>query len=127
MLLLLKSMLFVAMTNEEQGSGFFKRRKQKKEQAEQEYEYKTGLLCRFVFDGSGKKIGESVSIEEDVIIIKSGSQYLGVPLKHIEETGKTLLVKGLVDFEKALELGEKWRMTSFSEMSSETEGKDNDL
>jgi hypothetical protein len=76
----------------------------------------SSMLCKFVVDGSGKKIGESVSISHDVLIIKSGSRFLGVPLKHVESVEKTLVVKGLVDFTKAYELGEKWRKESYREM-----------
>jgi hypothetical protein len=76
----------------------------------------SSMLCKFVVDGTGKKIGESVSIAHDVLIIKSGSQFLGVPLKHVEPAEKTLVVKGLVDFTKAYELGEKWRKESYREM-----------
>ena len=86
------------------------------------------LLCRFVLDGLGKKIGESIALEEDIMIIKSGNKYLGVPLKHIEDTGKTLLVKGLVDFGKAEEMGEHWRKESFRELDKpldKNEGKNN--
>lgn len=74
------------------------------------------LLCKFVLDGFGKKIGESVSVDHDVLIIKSGSQFLGVPLKHVETADKTLVVKGLIDFTKAYELGEKWRKDSYREL-----------
>ena len=42
------------------------------------------------------------------MIIKTKNKYLGVPLKHIEEKDKTLLVKGLIDKNKAREMGEKW-------------------
>ena len=73
-------------------------------------------LCRFVLDGGGNKLGESIAVEDDLVIIKSGKKYLGVPLKHIEDTGKTLLVKGLVDFTKAEEMGEEWRKSSFREI-----------
>ena len=76
------------------------------------------LLCRFVLDGTGRKIGESVAIAEDIMIIKTGSKYLGVPMKHIEEEEKTLLVKGLVDNSKAEEMGEQWRMDSLSVMKN---------
>jgi len=74
------------------------------------------MICKFVVDGSGKKIGESVSIAEDVLIIKAGSLFLGVPLKHVESGEKTLRVKGIFDFTKAYELGEKWRKESYREM-----------
>jgi hypothetical protein len=77
-----------------------------------------------VLDGMKRKIGESVAVDEDILIIKSGSKYLGVPLKHIEESGKTLLVKGLVDRGKAEEIGEKWRKESLNEIDHTVEVKD---
>lgn len=96
---------------------FFSRGKRKKnDELDEEEEYKNRLLCRFVLDGVGRKVGESVAVDEDLLIIKAGSKYLGVPLKHIEEEGKTLLVKGLVDKDKAEIMGEKWRRQSFSEI-----------
>jgi hypothetical protein len=75
------------------------------------------MLCKFVVDGSGKKIGESVSVDHDVLIVKAGSRFLGVPMKHVEPAEKTLVVKGLLDVTKAYELGEKWRKESFREMT----------
>ncbi len=105
------------------GVFFFSRRKQKPSDDEQDL-YKNGLTCRFVLDGAGRKIGESVAVDEDILIIKSGKTYLGVPLKHIEEEEKTLLVKGLVDRDKAQELGEKWRVESFYKMNQEGERTD---
>lgn len=96
---------------------FFSRGKhKKKEEAEDEDSYKNHLLCRFVLDGAGRKVGESVAIDNDILIVKSGSKYLGVPLKHIEEKEKTLLVKGLVDQDMAEVMGEKWRRESFREI-----------
>lgn len=97
------------------GIFFFSGRKQKSVDTEEEF-YKNGLICRFVLDGAGRKIGESVAVDKDILIIKSGKTYLGVPLKHIEEEEKTLLVKGLVDRDKAQELGERWRVDSFCKL-----------
>jgi hypothetical protein len=76
------------------------------------------FLCKFVIDGTGKRIGESVSVDEDVLIIKAGMLFLGVPLKHVEAGEKTLVVKGLIDFSKAYEMGEKWRKESCREMNN---------
>jgi hypothetical protein len=109
---------------------FFSRRKQKKNNdVEEEDTRKATLLCRFVFDGAGKKIGESVSVDEDVLIIKSRNTYLGVPLKHIEVGDKSLIVKGLVDLSKAKEMGEKWREESFCKIDypEEAQGGRNDF
>lgn len=95
---------------------FSRNRRKNKEEFEKEQEFKNGLLCRFVLDGTGNKIGESVGLDEDIIIIKSKTKYLGVPLKHIEEEGKTLLVKGLIDSFNAEKMGEKWREENFKEI-----------
>lgn len=83
-----------------------------------EEKYKNSLICRFVLDGLGRKIGESVAINDDLLIIKSGKKYLGIPIKHVGEEGKTLLVKGLVEQDKAELMGEKWRRESFKEINN---------
>ena len=98
----------------------FSNKKDKEKKDETELYYKS-LLCKFVTDGKGKKIGESISIDKDIIVIKAGKKFLGVPLKHIKDTEKTLLVKGLIDFKKAYEMGEKWRQKSFSEIEQKIE------
>jgi hypothetical protein len=104
---------------------FFSRNKRKKDiEIEKIESYKNDLLCRFVLDGAGRKIGESVAIDSDVLIVKSGMKYLGVPLIHIEDAGKTLLVKGLVEQDKAELMGEKWRRESFKDINSKEEKKD---
>lgn len=110
--------LFIILALESVGGLFFisRRKLRENDEAEEGSSKRNSLLCRFVLDGLGRKIGESVAIDEDIVIIKSGSKYLGVPLKHIEEEGKTLLVKGLVDQDKACEMGEKWRRESFREI-----------
>ncbi len=84
-------------------------------------EQENNLLCRFVLDGVGRTIGESVAVDEDILIIKKGKKYLGVPLRHIEEEGKTLLVKGLVNHFNAEKMGEKWRQESFKEIKHNTD------
>lgn len=95
---------------------FFNKKKEDTETQKPNENADHSMICKFVVDGSGKKIGESVSVAADVLIIKSGSLFLGVPLKHVESSQKTLLVKGIFDFTKAYELGEKWRKESYREM-----------
>ena len=70
------------------------------------------LLCRFVLDGLGVKLGESIALSGDIIIIKSKNNFLGIPLKHVNEKEDNLIVRGLIDKKKAIELGEEWRKTS---------------
>ena len=103
----------------------FSRNKNKKDvELEKIESYKNNLLCRFVLDGAGRKIGESVAVDNDILIVKSGMKYLGVPLIHIEDAGKTLLVKGLVEQDKAEQMGEKWRRESFKDINYKEEKKD---
>jgi len=102
---------------------FFFNRKKTNELKDETDLYHKSLLCRFVTDSTGKKIGESISIDDDIVIIKSRKKFLGVPLKHIEDNKKNLLVKGLVDFDKAYEMGEKWRERSFSELEQKIESR----
>jgi len=95
---------------------FSKGKRKKKEEIDVEEAFKNSLLCQFVLDGTGKKIGESVAVDDDILIIKSGKKYLGVPIKHIEVEEKTLLVKGLMEQDRAEIMGEKWRRESFREI-----------
>jgi len=90
--------------------------KKKEDETNELIEKENKLLCRFVLDGIGRTIGESIAVDEDLLIIKSKDKYLGVPLKHIEEEGKTILVKGLVNQTNAQKMGEKWRRESFKEI-----------
>ena len=69
----------------------------------------SNLVCKFVFDGLGHLIGESISIEKDLIIVKTDDSFLGIPLKHVEADEKKVIVKGLVDQKNAKRLGERWR------------------
>lgn len=69
----------------------------------------SNLICKFVFDGLGNPLGESISVEKDLIIVKTDGSFLGIPLKHVESDGKKVIVKGLVDQKNAKLLGERWR------------------
>jgi len=95
--------------------------KKENDETNEELEDQNKLLCRFVMDGIGRKVGESVAIDDDLLIIKKGKKYLGVPLKHIEKDKKTLLVKGLVNDANAEKMGEKWREESFKKISPNVE------
>ncbi len=104
------------VTAKYQGLYFFSKKKDSLEKKPVDADQ--SMLCKFVVDGTGKRIGESVSMTEDVLIIKAGARFLGVPLKHVEQGEKTLVVRGLIDFSKAYELGEEWRKESFREMDA---------
>ena len=96
MILFLRLMFFIG----------FRSKKQHKDMSKSEFD---SLVCKFVFDGLGHLLGESISVEGDLVIIKSDESFLGVPLKHVEFDGKKVIVKGLVDQHNAKRLGERWR------------------
>ena len=95
---------------------FLSKKKKKKEDIQGAEEIKDSLICKFVFDGADRKIGESLAVEDDILIIKSGKKYLGIPLKHVEVKEKTLLVKGLIEQDKAEKMGKKWQQESLKEI-----------
>ena len=105
------------------GRNYFFSKKNDKSKKQDENPTEKSLLCRFVLDGTGKRIGESVALSEDIIIVKSANKFMGIPLKHIEETGKTILVKGLIDYTQAYELGETWRKASARDINDESYDK----
>ena len=100
---------------------FFTKKREVEEDEESDVQR---LVCRFVMDGNGRKVGESIAIDDDVLILKAGATFLGVPLKHIEEEGKTLLVKGLIDKDKAKMMGEQWRRETFQKGEPSGEAED---
>lgn len=106
------------------GLFFFSDIKQKKKDKNLDFEkQKNNLVCRFVLDGLGVKLGESIALNDDIIIIKNGKKYFGIPLKHVEEDGNKLIVKGLVDKKKAIEMGEKWLKFSLKQIEYNQEEK----
>lgn len=66
------------------------------------------LLVRFVKDAQGNAVGETVSADGDLIIIKQGSTYKAVPASHLEESGPNLVVRGVLDWTQAERLGAEW-------------------
>ncbi len=61
-------------------------------------------------------MGESISIDEDILIIKKGEKYLGVPLKHIDDSGEAIKIKGIIEWDKMEEMGEEWKKKSLDLM-----------
>jgi hypothetical protein len=74
--------------------------------------FKTGkysLISKFVVDKEGNRIGETISIEGDLIIIKKEKKYLAIPLKHIEASKDQVRIRGIVEWDNAIKMGEQWK------------------
>ncbi|MCD6299098.1 MAG: hypothetical protein J7L93_00635 [Thermoplasmata archaeon] len=67
------------------------------------------LLSRFVADKNGNRIGESISVHNDLLIIKKDGDYYAVPLKHVEMRDGEIHVKGIVQWEIARKMAEEWK------------------
>ena len=67
------------------------------------------LLSRFVVDKEGKRIGESISVYKDMLIIKKNGKFYAIPLKHVEVGKEELHVKGVVQWDIAEKLAEGWK------------------
>ena len=67
------------------------------------------LISRFVIDKDGNRIGETISLENDLVIIKKQDKYLAIPLKHIEYTKDNIRIRGIIEWDNAIIMGEQWR------------------
>ncbi len=67
------------------------------------------ILCQFVFNGKGEKVGETIAFDGDLVIIKAKEKYYAVPLKHVETKDGRLTVMGVTDWTIAEQLAEKWK------------------
>jgi len=67
------------------------------------------LISKFVVDKKGNRIGETISMEKDLIIIKKEGKYLAIPLKHIEASKDQVRIRGIVEWDNAIKMGEQWK------------------
>lgn len=67
------------------------------------------LLSLFIRSDGGEVIGESIGVEGEMLVAKSGDRFYLLPLSALRKEGGELLLVGEVDWEKAREEGESWR------------------
>ncbi len=65
------------------------------------------LICKFVIK-DGKKIGESIDVYENNLIVKIGSDFIGIPIDCIIEVDKENIKVKDFDIMLAKEVGKKW-------------------
>ena len=70
---------------------------------------KYSLISKFVVDKEGNRIGETISMEGDMVIIKKEKKYLAIPLKHIETSKDQVRIRGIVEWDNAIKMGEQWK------------------
>lgn len=67
------------------------------------------MLLKFVEDPSGRRIGESVAVEDDEMIIKDAQGFLAVPVANVSPSGDGLKLSAPLDEAGARVRGEAWR------------------
>ena len=67
------------------------------------------LVLKFVEDPSGQRVGETVAVEGDELIIKDAQGFLAVPVASVTEAGEGLKLNAPIDEPAARQRGEAWR------------------
>lgn len=70
------------------------------------------LLLRFVEDPQGRRVGETVAVEGDDLVLKDAAGFLVVPVGSVEENGPGLKMKEPLDESAARRKGDAWRERS---------------
>ncbi len=65
------------------------------------------LVCKYVMKGE-ESIGESIDVHNDQLIVKVGSEFLGVSVNNIEKVESDKIYVSDFDHEKAENVGKKW-------------------
>ncbi|MDI6917657.1 MAG: hypothetical protein QMC80_07670 [Thermoplasmatales archaeon] len=71
------------------------------------------LIPRFVVNKNGEKIGETIGMDGQRIILKKNGDFYSVPVSVLDEHLGELTIKKNIDWETAKALGERWRKKSF--------------
>ncbi|MHC1583463.1 MAG: DUF5749 family beta-barrel protein [Methanosarcinales archaeon] len=86
-------------------TGFFRR---KKEKIPDEKILRSKYSCKYVKKGDGDKIGESIIVRGERLIVKSEERILAIPLEAVERTGEDDLLVKEFDETEAERVGEEW-------------------
>ncbi|HDN50533.1 MAG TPA: hypothetical protein ENG06_02015 [Thermoplasmatales archaeon] len=73
------------------------------------FKHKLSYVAKFVVSPDGKRIGESISVFEDLLIIKKKETFYAIPFKHVELKNNEIHLKGIVQWDRAKSLARKWK------------------
>lgn len=65
------------------------------------------MICKYVYRGR-EKIGESIDVFEDNLIVKIGGEFIGIPLENVEKIEKDFILVKDFDSDFAKEIGKRW-------------------
>lgn len=70
------------------------------------------LLLKFITDENGEKLGETVAVEGDRVLLKVSDGFVSVPAAKVKHEAGALRLDFGVDWDEAKRLGEEWRSRS---------------
>lgn len=77
----------------------------------EEGEELTDILSRFVEDEHGNRLGETVGMDGDLVIVKAPdkAEYKAIPRSQLRKSGEAFRVTGPVAWEEAEQKGAEWK------------------
>lgn len=66
-------------------------------------------MAQWVYDTAGARVGETLGVAGDRVILKSGAEFKAVPLGQVRIEGGRLLAAADIDWADAVSRGEAWR------------------
>ena len=73
------------------------------------FKHKYSYLAKFIVNSEGKQIGESISVFEDLLIIRKDGKFFAIPFKHVDAKENEIHLKGVVQWDKAENLARRWK------------------
>ncbi|HUW67388.1 MAG TPA: DUF5749 family beta-barrel protein [Candidatus Nanoarchaeia archaeon] len=82
---------------------------------------KKEIFCKFVVQGK-ERIGETITLDSRLLIIKSGAENLSIPVASILKITKEEVKVGEFDRDKALALGIEWTRRTTDKLNFDEKG-----
>ncbi len=80
------------------------------------------LISRFVLNGQGETVGETVTVTEEQVILKRDGTFFAIEPDTVIEKNGTLLADANIDWEEAEQAGEQWREANMDRMEYDEHG-----
>jgi hypothetical protein len=82
---------------------------------------KKEIFCKFVVQGK-ERIGETISLDSGLLIVKSGAENLSIPVASILDITKEEVKVGEFDRDEALALGDEWTRRTTDKLNFDEKG-----
>lgn len=82
---------------------------------------KVEYLCKII-KCQGKKIGESIAVDEGQLLIKNKNEVLAIPLERVVEVSEEEIIIDKFDKTKAKKAGELWKKNEADKLKFDEQG-----